>query len=147
MPPLTDCLETDHRRLDAILTDCKRLADSHLFVAAAEKFTLFAQGLSRHIDAEERVLFPALEERVPQAAGPTRVMRFEHARLRELLVRLAQALAASDRVWQPATRELEELLAAHNTKEERVLYPMANSIALGVANPGELRAKLTDALG
>jgi iron-sulfur cluster repair protein YtfE (RIC family) len=146
MPSLTECLETDHRRLDAILIQCKSLASAGGFAAAADRFVTFADGLSRHIDAEEDVLFPALQEHAPHAMGPVHVMRSEHAQLRELLVLIAAALRASDAAWQPRVQALEDILKAHNLKEERVLYPMADEAAGEAPDAGELQARLTGVL-
>jgi len=146
MPTLTDCLETDHRRLDAILKESESLADRGSLAAAADLFATFADGLSRHIDAEEDVLFPALAKLAPHATAPMHVMRSEHAELRELLGRILRALRAADPVWRSDVGALEEILVAHNVKEERVLYPMSNEAASDAPEAGELRARLIGVL-
>jgi iron-sulfur cluster repair protein YtfE (RIC family) len=126
MPKLTECLEVDHRRLDRVLVETKSLAASGRFPNAAALFATFARGLSRHIDAEENILFPALDESAPHAAGPMHVMRLEHARLKELLEQIGAALERGDAAWQRDVRELEGILAEHNLKEERILYPLSD---------------------
>lgn len=147
MPTTTECLQTDHRRLDAILTECKALAAAGRFPVAADRFAMFRQGLSRHIDAEEDVLFPALSERAPHAAGPVRVMRAEHGEIRDLMATLASALAASDPTWRSTVSALEEVLSGHNMKEERILYPMADEALGDAADHEPLRARLTSMVG
>ncbi len=145
-PTLTECLETDHRRLDGVVVECKRLATSGEYAAAAEQFASFARGLSRHIDAEEEVLFPALQEHAPQAGGPLHVMRREHEKLREMLGTVEEALRASRPIWRSGVGALEDLLAQHNLKEERILYPMANEATSEFAGLDALRASLVAAL-
>jgi len=147
MPTLTDCLESDHRRLDAILGETKSLVGAGKFPEAARRFSVFERGLSGHIDAEEQLLFPAIEEHAPQAAGPVHVMRAEHAELRQILVAIGKALAASDAAWRAHVQALEDILAAHNMKEERVLYPMANAVTEGDPGVDALREKIAGHLG
>jgi hemerythrin-like domain-containing protein len=142
MSTLTECLEEDHRRLDAILTECKSLATAGGFAAAAERFESFASGLSRHIDAEEGVLFPPLLERAQSAMGPVRVMRGEHLQIRALVLTLQTALRNSNPFWRSAVGELEALLDVHNMKEERVLYPMADAVAATAPGSEALRTRL-----
>jgi iron-sulfur cluster repair protein YtfE (RIC family) len=146
MTKLTECLEQDHRRLDGILTECKSLASAGSFVAAAERFAIFANGLSCHIDAEETVLFPRLLERAPSARGPVAVMRSEHEQIRKLLEAVRTAFDGSTPSWRSIVGDLEALLVTHNMKEERVLYPMADVAAFGPPGEDALRLRLVGVL-
>ena len=59
--------------------------------------------------------------------GPTRVMRAEHAQMRELLAAAGEALAAEDADDYAGNAETLLILAQqHNMKEENVLYPMCD---------------------
>ena len=91
----------------------------------------FELGLRRHIGFEEEILFPGFEAGTgmsPQA-GPTAVMRIEHREIERLLEAIRGALAGiADPL--PLRTELHRVLAAHNMKEEQVLYPMTDR-ALG----------------
>jgi len=147
VPTLTECLQIDHRRLDEILAECKTLATAARFAAAADRFTTFREGLARHIDAEEDVLFPALAERAPHATGPMRVMHAEHEQIRELMATLAGTLAASDPAWRSVVGALEEVLSGHNLKEEHVLYPMADEATSDAPELDALRARLVGMVG
>jgi iron-sulfur cluster repair protein YtfE (RIC family) len=147
MPTLTECLQRDHRRLDAILTESKAHAAAGRFSDAADRFTTFLQGLERHIDAEEDVLFPALSEQAPQMGGPMGVMRAEHIEIRDLMATLAIALATSDPTWRSTVCALEEVLSGHNIKEERVLYPTADEALGGAPDVDALSAKLSGRVG
>lgn len=147
MPTLTECLQSDHRRLDAIFVECKALASAGSFPAAALRFATFAQGLSRHIDAEEEVLFPALAAWMPDAAGPTHVMKLEHERIREVMAAIAGAFEKRDAAWKGLALELEEVLGAHNLKEERVLYPAADESSQGAPDVEQVRGGILRLIG
>lgn len=140
MPALTDCLQSDHRRLDAILVECKALAAAGAFPAAASRFAAFGRGLSRHIDAEEDVLFPALAGWAPDAAGPMHVMTAEHEVIRQTIAAIGNALEKGDGAWRALVQQLEEVLGAHNMKEERVLYPMADEASRGEPDVEQVQA-------
>ena len=123
---VVEYLTWDHRRLDALWDATKRLAALGSFEQASERFAEFHYGLSRHIDAEEQVLFPAFEQHAGHP-GPVEVMRIEHVQIRKALGEIAQALASSDvaRLATPS-ETLENVLDPHNAKEEQVLYPMVD---------------------
>ena len=131
MPTLTECLQTDHRRLDTILAECNALATAGRFAAAADHFVTFRQGLARHIDAEEGVLFPALAKHAPHAAGPMSVMRAEHGRIRELMANLAGALAASNPAWSMVRPRSRATSAVRSSGKPYVSYKR-NTVSPGM---------------
>jgi iron-sulfur cluster repair protein YtfE (RIC family) len=145
-PSLTSCLEIDHRRLDAVLAECRSLASAASFAAAATRFEAFELGLSHHIRAEEEVLFPSLEAALPGAMGPTAVMRAEHGMLLGAVARVRAAFETSDGSWNEEVEQLEGLLVSHNRKEERVLYPMAERATQGLLSAPGLAEDLVRAL-
>lgn len=135
----SEYLTWDHRRLDAILERVQAQVGGGDLAAAARLFGEFAAGLDHHIVMEEEVLFPLLEKRAPMAMGPTRVMRHEHVEIRRLLREITEALgAASADGFARAKAELEEVLGAHNMKEEHILYPMSDQTAGGASERAEL---------
>jgi hemerythrin-like domain-containing protein len=131
---VTSYLGEDHRRLDAIVEEVGQRLREKDFPEAARRFGEFVSGLNRHIEAEEHVLFPAFEELTGASGGPTAVMRGEHIDIRGLMDAVTTALrdeVASSA--EEALRALVQLLASHNHKEERMLYPMTDN-ALGSAD-------------
>lgn len=129
---VTEYLEEDHRRLDAILLDADRLAVSGSFAEASKRFAEFACGLNRHIDAEENVLFPTLEKLTGMVTGPTTVMRVEHIEIRRWMGAVAAALETRDVAgFKEAVNGLTGILSSHNMKEEQMLYPMADQVVGG----------------
>jgi iron-sulfur cluster repair protein YtfE (RIC family) len=143
---VTRCLEVDHDRLDKVLLRAESAAIEGRFPQAYEHFAVFAAGLVRHMDAEEKVLFPALEEIEPRAEGPVSVMCEEHDDFRRWLEVTTSHLAAAHPGWRDALEKLKQGLAMHNVKEERVLYPMADDAARGWGGRDDLLRRLQTAL-
>ena len=140
---VTEYLETDHRRLDALLTNIAHLSQAASFPAAAARFAEFACGLNRHIDAEESILFPAFERMTGMAGGPTVVMRMEHVEIRRGMDAVSQALAARDPARCAAAIDaLGDSLSSHNMKEEHILYPTTDRVAGSEAARDELVTRL-----
>ena len=127
---VTEFLGLDHRRLDTILADVKRWLAAADVPRAAERFSEFRAGLDHHIDAEEKVLFPAFEASTGTGAGgPTQVMRLEHIELRKLMAAVAGGLALDGAGVSTPMAALTARIYAHNGKEERILYPAADRAA------------------
>lgn len=127
---VTEHLQADHRRLDAIVADVRALLEAGSFAEASARFAEFACGLARHIEIEEEILFPVFEQMTGMAHGPTVVMRHEHVEIRQTLSEIAAALARSDGAAASGSIDaLEDVLSDHNLKEERVLYPMTDDAA------------------
>ncbi len=120
-------LEWDHRRLDALLPNTRALAAAGDFDEAQATFAQFRSGLARHIQMEERVLFPVVEDGIGGPAGPTQVMRHEHRAIESQMTDIATALEETDlAAFEEGLSSLSSVLAPHNMKEENILYPMAD---------------------
>ncbi len=143
---VTGLLQDDHERLDAIVEDVRTRISKGAFVEARERFADFATGLRRHIHVEEQLLFPTFEAATGMKGhGPTVVMRAEHADIRRLLDEVTGALEKADvAAFEQSSDALVTLLAEHNQKEERVLYPMTDR-ALGTGAE-ELVGRLREGL-
>ena len=93
--------------------------------AFAEGFPRFARLLAKHVEIEEHLFFPALEERAP---GATAVTKAPHREIEEKVEELSrQAEEASDDLDAAGLREVLETLAAeleeHLDEEQRVVMP------------------------
>lgn len=136
-------LESDHRRLGAILDRVTAVIGSGAFADAPGDFADFACGLDRHIRAEEEVLFPTFEEATGMTAGPTRVMREEHTEIRRLIGDVTSALTGMDAgTAHHALAALRGVLTGHDQKEESVLYPVADQMVGGVHERDDLVRRL-----
>lgn len=124
-------LGDDHNRCDEIFAQAEAAVSQGQWDEAERRFADFRAALTRHFAAEEQTLFPAFEARTGMVAGPTKVMRAEHAQMNGLVERMAEALARrNDRAYLGESETLLMLMRQHNLKEEQILYPMADR-ALG----------------
>jgi len=122
---ITDYLQTDHRRLDAIFERFSLAVKDGRWEDASLDFREFSLGLKRHIGVEEEILFPVFEEKTGMKdSGPTFVMRLEHQDIKALLdSTLDGADAKNSAVVAKGMSALINTLGDHNMKEEQILYP------------------------
>ncbi|MCK6504246.1 hemerythrin domain-containing protein [Myxococcota bacterium] len=127
--PITDHFTHDHRDCDAVWAEVEQAGEGERAAAWAR----FRERMLRHFDWEEGVMFPAFEATTGmRGMGPTEVMRSEHDSMRGLLEQMGMAADQGD---------LDELLdlgdtllmliQQHNSKEERMLYPMMDQVLAG----------------
>ncbi|MCL4686236.1 hemerythrin domain-containing protein [Myxococcota bacterium] len=128
---VSERLGADHRRLDDLLAETKRVWADGDPETARRRFHAFREGLERHIEVEERVLFPAFETLTGTTPdGPTGGLRMEHRELRKLLAEVAVQLEEAPPAGRaPVLPVLEARLAAHNDIEERRVYPTVDRLA------------------
>ena len=103
---------------------------------------MLAAALAPHAQIEDDSLFPAVEAQIGEA-GPTRVMRMEHAEIESKLGQLAELKGMHDDIEgalarlphmddaEQARRLLKDTLLLardHFAKEERILFPMADQL-------------------
>ena len=134
-------LPDHHRHCDDLFVAAEEAAQGGDWATAEPAFQHFNDQMEAHFEAEEGLLFPAFESATGMSAGPTQMMRHEHAQMRSLLAQLAAACESHDADgYSGAAETLLMLMQQHNMKEENILYPMCDQ-ALGDA--GEpLGAKL-----
>ena len=127
MESIRECLTGDHRVCDAAFAATEQAVAAGNWKSARAAFDTLRNSMLAHLAAEEEILFPAFEARTGMTMGPTRVMRAEHAQMRELLAAAGEALAAEDADDYAGNAETLLILAQqHNMKEENVLYPMCD---------------------
>lgn len=119
---------TDHRRCDDEWAAIEAAVDSGAAAEAGESWQRFDASMRRHFAMEEEVLFPILEGITGmRGAGPTEVMRQEHAQMRGVLDQMAAAASAGEyETLVDHGDTLLMLVQQHNVKEEGILYPMAD---------------------
>ena len=123
MESITADFAADHDRLDALFTEFQALKRKDP-PAAKEMFKAFLKCLTRHIVWEEDVLFPQFEAKTGMRdSGPTAVMRMEHRQIKAHLDAIHEKVRVADPDSDAAEAALLRVLADHNMKEERILYP------------------------
>jgi regulator of cell morphogenesis and NO signaling len=82
------------------------------------------------------VLFPFFEKNTGfTRGGPTEVMRQEHRQIGESLETLHKKVQQSDPNSDEQEKQILNLLASHNNKEENILYPSIDALA---KEPGKI---------
>ena len=139
---LTSVLSDEHRILERVLTALEEAVAKMergqtvrvgFFLDAAEFIRGFADGC--HHRKEEGILFPAMMGHgFPMTSGPLAVMLGEHEQARghaRAMREAAEALGRGDRaaaeLVTTSARAYATLLRQHIQKEERALFPMAES--------------------
>ncbi len=127
---MTDSIATfmtdDHQRCDHLLAACEQAVSGGNWTRLAEQATDFSKALIGHFDMEEQVLFPELVAVSPWASGPTGMMTMEHGQMRSLVEEFEEAVGEQDADGCLGILEtLHLLIQQHNSKEEGILYPMA----------------------
>lgn len=135
---LASALEREHREIDEAID---AFLDAPSADGRVESLTAAMRALRRHIFLEEELLFPPL--RNAGFVAPVAVMLREHGELWRTMESIERELAeAGDESGLPG--QCKMLLAQferHNSKEEPILYPHAESV-LGAPASAELRAFL-----
>jgi iron-sulfur cluster repair protein YtfE (RIC family) len=143
MSAILDFLGSDHRACDDLFASAETAAAQNNWDSAGNLFERFQAAMAHHLAMEEDVLFPAFEARTGMRAGPTQVMRMEHAQMRSLLQDMASAVEACNQDGYLGLSEtLNMLMQQHNLKEETMLYPMSDRV-LGGEREGLIRAMQT----
>jgi iron-sulfur cluster repair protein YtfE (RIC family) len=122
---LTEALEHEHHEIDAGIETF--LEGISLGEVRTTELTRAVDALRRHIYLEEEFLFPPL-----RAAGmlpPVLVMLREHGEIWRTLDQLAALdLGSDDTAAREQCTTLLAQLAAHNAKEEPIIYPQGDAV-------------------
>lgn len=126
METINDYMMGDHRTCDAVFERAESAAEAGDFATLEREATEFLKRITTHIEMEERLLFPAFEERTGMGeGGPSATMRSEHRTMEGLFEEMRAAIAAKDvAAYRTASKQLGETLMQHNQKEEQMMYPM-----------------------
>lgn len=131
MSRIAETMSRDHAACDERFAAAEAAAAEGDLARAGDALAAFAAALERHLGVEEGELFPAFEQRTGMTAGPTEMMRVEHAEMREFVRQLRAALEAADSAeFLGLADTLNVLMQQHNLKEEQVLYALLDE-ALG----------------
>src|SRR5687767_10255555 len=104
---VAEYLVCEHIQLDHTLLDVKERLAAGAWPEAAALFRRFQRRFERHMEIEERLVFPRVTAIANVDPSIEDRLREDHQRLRELMRRAGQRLEAHD---QPAYRAIEEAL-------------------------------------
>lgn len=117
----------DHKKLHKILKEyleCKN-TDSE---RAKILFLDFKKGLERHINWEEEIISPAIENSGCKSPKPQLGTREEHKCIKVLLQHIEEELLGKTTKTDLLEKKLKDILATHNEKEEYILYPWVDNM-------------------
>ena len=135
MSSISESMTRDHRACDERFAAAEAAAAKADWLRAASDFAAYRAAMERHFTVEEETLFPAFERHTGMTAGPTEVMRAEHAEMRDLFERLAAAATTHDAdEFLGLAETLNLLMQQHNMKEEQVLYSLMDESLGGEAD-------------
>lgn len=127
MSTISSDLTAEHRQADELFARAEQSMADGDWEQAESLFRRFMRSTFEHFDREEAVLFPAFEQAIGHNAGPTQMMRIEHAEIRSLFDRVSAAITLRDGENSLGLAEtLLIVIQQHNVKEEQVLYPMSD---------------------
>jgi len=134
MSGLTDPMHQHHKHCDDLFADAEAAAAEKDWARAKMSLGAFHNDLETHFRTEEELLFPAFETATGMTGGPTQMMRYEHAQMRELVARMEEAMREQDgEAFAGDAETLLILMQQHNMKEENILYPMIDRSLAGQA--------------
>ncbi len=116
-----------HRTCNVAFARIEQAALRKQWTDATTALQAFLDETESDLNYAEYVPFPALEAATASAAGPTLVIRKEHAQMREFLNDLRHAVETHDaRFLADPAETLLFLMQQQNSEQETVLYPMAD---------------------
>ena len=116
---VVDILTTDHQEMIDLLSQIEQTADPGQRRDLAD--TVIAE-VMRHAVAEEMLVYPAVEEHVPNGKEEVEHDKKEHEEIVRLMKRL-EDVDSSDPTFMELVRELEGQLRHHATDEESEQFP------------------------
>ncbi len=134
----TEALKEDHRVIEKVLEVLEKLTVDPIALDAWDKAIDFIRNFADrcHHLKEEKVLFPALEEKgIERVGGPIGMMLMEHEEGRGYVRAMAEALSSAGEDAEAIRTDLVRnakaylhLLRQHINKEDEILFNMADEV-------------------
>lgn len=125
---ISSFLTKDHRDCDEVFAQMENEVASENWTQANKKFEEFTGDLEHHFNMEEKVMFPAFEQRTGMMGGPTAMMRMEHEQMRSVVSQMRKDLDEKNKNhFFGLSESLMMIIQQHNMKEEQMLYAMADN--------------------
>ncbi|MBT3235759.1 MAG: hemerythrin domain-containing protein [Bdellovibrionales bacterium] len=123
-------LSENHRQCDQHLAELEQAVTANNWEEVKKQYQTFSLSTLTHFEREEQILFPPFEEASGiSEGGPTSCMRSEHQQMRELLEQMKEGCQQQDQEHLYGLTETYMILVQqHNSKEEQVLYNMAEQL-------------------
>ena len=126
---ISDHMTNEHKHCDVLYLEAEKAASEGDWNATRQAHQKFCESMEKHFAMEEKVLFPDFEQAQGSDMGPTQLMRYEHEQMRGLMDSIQQALDAENKdEFLGEGETLLMFMQQHNSKEEMMLYPMADQL-------------------
>lgn len=126
MQSINSYLTDDHGTLDSLFEEFQSSKDQDT-KTANDFLSRFTSALNRHLDWEEKILFPLYQQKVGEAAL-IRTLLAEHQEIRQWLSALSVKISQGDTDSSDEEHMLVEELGGHNAREEYALYPQLDKL-------------------
>lgn len=134
MDEISEFMSADHDRLNALLERFR--------VGGGAALEEFASSLGRHMDWEERILFPALSRKAGVDSLPSiDTMRLQHEDFKRRIEELRRCPSGDATLRRNLLDVLVEALSDHNFAEEYYIYPWIDGAA-GAAEIADMLAAM-----
>jgi hemerythrin superfamily protein len=125
----TELLKQDHREVDSLIAELEGASDETAVAGAGSytaTFEKLKQSLTVHADAEEQILYPAMEQ-FDETEELTEEAYSEHDDVRMLLDEMT-GLNPGDREFQDLLAQLKDSVQHHVEEEENEMFPRAEKL-------------------
>ncbi|MGF1694377.1 hemerythrin domain-containing protein [Vibrio lamellibrachiae] len=127
MASIQEFMTEHHKTCDNLLVEAEAVLANKDWSGFAALWGEFEKETLHHFNLEEQILFPAFEKQTGMTAGPTMVMRQEHAQIKSMFEQMALAIEQQDIERAMGSSEsIMIFIQQHNMKEEQILYPMTD---------------------
>lgn len=145
MSSISQYLSSEHGHCDNLFVEMENAVVRARWNDAEVLFYSLRTWTELHFSREEQGLFPAFEQVTTYSGGPTEVMRSEHRQMRHILQDMDDSLKKRDvDQFLGEAETLLPMMKQHNSKEETMLYRMADQI---LANQADSLIEKMQALG
>jgi hemerythrin-like domain-containing protein len=129
MSTIKSFLSADHKACDELFADTENAIVVSKWDEAKAGFEKLNEAFEKHFRMEEAVMFVEFERGSGMSCGPTQVMRMEHEQMRKTLAQMGFEIGNAEKSKALGLCETFNMLVQqHNSKEEQMLYTMADNI-------------------
>lgn len=118
-----EILKKDHREVDALMAQLEKADGS---AADRQTFETLRESLTIHAEAEETILYPALEE-FEETEEEAEHSYDEHAEVKSMLAQMGELEPKSDE-FQNLLAQLKSSVQHHVKEEESELFPKGEEL-------------------
>ena len=122
-----EILKKDHREADALMVKLQEAKGDTVSAASYKQtFEMLREALTLHAEAEETILYPALEE-FEETEEQAEEAYDEHAEVKSMLAQMSELEPSSDE-FQTLLTELMTNIQHHVAEEEGELFPRGEEL-------------------